>query len=91
MDRLDAWVEQSVDLPVLHREAPDDVALEIGRQVASLVEDRSTIQVGIGQIPDAVTTALREKNVRDSVTCQPAAFLTPAVSPRGRGRNHLPT
>jgi acyl-CoA hydrolase len=59
VSRIDAWVERTADLLVVEREPPDEVALEIGRHVASLVEDRSTIQVGIGQIPDAVATALR--------------------------------
>ncbi len=61
MDRIDAWVDVDTDLPVVEREALDDVSLEIGRHVATLVEDGSTVQVGIGQIPDAVATALRHK------------------------------
>jgi len=36
----------------------DDVAIEIGRNVASLIENGTTIQMGIGQIPDAVLKAL---------------------------------
>jgi acyl-CoA hydrolase/GNAT superfamily N-acetyltransferase len=61
MDEIDAWVYQPAALPVLKREPPDEVATEIGRQVASLVEDGSTIQVGIGQVPDAVSRELRSK------------------------------
>ena len=61
VDRIDAWV--AVDRPLLAvpREPLDDVVLEIGRNVASLVEDGATLQVGIGQIPDAVLRALSEK------------------------------
>jgi acyl CoA:acetate/3-ketoacid CoA transferase beta subunit/GNAT superfamily N-acetyltransferase len=40
------------------REPLDDVALEIGRNVASLIEDGATLQMGIGQIPDAVLRGL---------------------------------
>ena len=61
MDRLDAWVEVDADIPVVEREELDEVSLEIGRHVATLVEDGATVQVGIGQIPDAVATALRDK------------------------------
>ncbi|MCG8418516.1 MAG: GNAT family N-acetyltransferase [Proteobacteria bacterium] len=61
MDHISAWVERSADLPVLQREPPDEIATEIGRHVATLVEDGATLQVGIGQVPDAVTAALRDK------------------------------
>lgn len=36
----------------------DEVAAKIGRNVASLIEDRSTLQMGIGAIPDAVLRSL---------------------------------
>jgi len=39
--------------------ADDPVSREIGRLVASLIEDGSTIQTGIGSIPNAVLDALR--------------------------------
>ena len=58
---IDAWIERDVPLPTLEREPPDEVATEIGRLVATLVEDRSTLQIGIGQIPDAVSRALIQK------------------------------
>ena len=50
----------SADVP-LHEHAPrplDDVERAIGRRVAALVEDGSTLQVGIGAVPDAVLAAL---------------------------------
>jgi RimJ/RimL family protein N-acetyltransferase len=58
MDRIDAWVLGENTLPDLPREALDETALEIGRNVASLVDDGSTLQVGIGQVPDASLKAL---------------------------------
>jgi acyl-CoA hydrolase/GNAT superfamily N-acetyltransferase len=41
--------------------APSDVVQKIGRYVASLIEDGSTIQVGYGLIPDAVVPNLAGK------------------------------
>ncbi len=37
---------------------PDEVARRIGRHIAALVEDGSTIQMGIGTIPDSVLLEL---------------------------------
>jgi len=42
-------------------EAPDAVALRIGKQVARLVADGDTIQVGYGGLPDAILSAFRDK------------------------------
>jgi 4-hydroxybutyrate CoA-transferase len=38
-----------------------EVARAIGRRVADLVEDGSTLQMGIGEIPDAVLSVLHDK------------------------------
>jgi len=38
-----------------------EVARSIGRSVAELIEDGSTLQMGIGEIPDAVLLFLKEK------------------------------
>jgi len=53
-----------IDRPV--RELPQvqevgEVARAIGRNVAALIEDGSTLQMGIGEIPDAVLLCLKEK------------------------------
>lgn len=58
---IDAWVERQAELPVLEHESLDEAAREIGRHVATLVADGATIQLGIGQIPDAVIAALFHK------------------------------
>jgi acetyl-CoA hydrolase len=53
-----------VDEPVLELAmAPEvsEVARRIGRNVASLIPDGATLQMGIGEIPDAVLLFLREK------------------------------
>jgi acyl-CoA hydrolase len=39
----------------------DDISLKIGRNVASLIEDGSTLQMGIGAIPDATLACLDDK------------------------------
>ncbi len=61
MDQIDAWVLEDRPLPELPREPLDEVAREIGRHVASLVEDGSTLQLGIGQLPDAILKALDDR------------------------------
>ncbi|HXX31613.1 MAG TPA: GNAT family N-acetyltransferase [Myxococcaceae bacterium] len=51
-----------VDTPLLERPppAPDAVARAIGEQVADLVPDGATLQVGIGRAPSAILAALRD-------------------------------
>jgi len=61
MDQIDGWILGENTLPDLPREPLDEISLEIGRNVASLVDDGSTLQVGIGQIPDASLKALEHK------------------------------
>jgi len=62
VSQLDACVEHEeplleVDLPLLN-----PIATDIGRHVASLVEDGSTIRVGVGSVSTAVLYALEQKN-----------------------------
>lgn len=61
MKRIDAWTWNDVPMMEHVPEPPGDVELEIGRNVASLVEDGSTLQTGIGQLPDATLKALADK------------------------------
>lgn len=58
IDALDAWVEVFAPLPEHPVPVLDESALAIGRHVASLIEDGSTLQMGIGAIPDAALGAL---------------------------------
>jgi acyl-CoA hydrolase len=60
-DRIDLWVENDAPLIEHVAEAPGEVELEIGRNVAGLIDDGSTLQAGIGMIPDAVLKSLGEK------------------------------
>lgn len=52
------------DTPVIELAPPKigDVERAIGENVASLVQDGDTLQLGIGAIPDAVLLFLKEKN-----------------------------
>ncbi|HYA10244.1 MAG TPA: GNAT family N-acetyltransferase [Thermoplasmata archaeon] len=52
-----------VDYPILEATVgvPDEIARVIGKHIASLVEDGSTLQMGIGTIPDSVLYYLKEK------------------------------
>jgi acyl-CoA hydrolase/RimJ/RimL family protein N-acetyltransferase len=61
MDRIDWWTWNDAPLIEHLPEEPGEVELEIGRNVASLIEDGSTLQAGIGMIPDAVLRALTDK------------------------------
>jgi acyl-CoA hydrolase len=58
LSELDGYVE--VEEPLLELEPPSlgPEELKIGEYVASLVEDGSTLQMGIGSIPDAVLKSL---------------------------------
>jgi len=55
------FVEFSQMPPTLPEPQPDEVALSIGRHIADLVEDGSTIQLGIGDIPNAAALSLHTK------------------------------
>ncbi len=60
--RLDAFVAN--DRPLHEHKGSEETAVEaaIGEQVANLVEDGSTLQMGIGGIPDAVLRRLGNKH-----------------------------
>lgn len=62
LDRMDAIVETDRPLPELVFRPGDEVTDKIGQYVADLVEDGSTLQIGIGAIPDAVLRHLEDKH-----------------------------
>jgi acyl-CoA hydrolase/GNAT superfamily N-acetyltransferase len=61
VSNLDALVESSVPIPELPTPAPSPEAQRIGELVASLCDNGSTLQTGIGEIPNAVLAALTDK------------------------------
>jgi 4-hydroxybutyrate CoA-transferase len=61
VSRVHKIVEISEDLPQLERSPFTEVERKIGHFIAELIEDGSTLQLGIGGIPDAVLSALKER------------------------------
>lgn len=60
-DRIDAFILTNRPL-FEHASSPENaVEARIGEIVADLIEDRSTLQMGIGAIPDAVLSRLGDK------------------------------
>ncbi|WP_018526931.1 acetyl-CoA hydrolase/transferase family protein [Alkalispirochaeta alkalica] len=58
---VDFFVEHTQDVPALPTVVPNEIDRQIGRYIAELVDDGSTIQLGIGNIPNAVALALTDK------------------------------
>jgi len=61
VSRVHKIVEVSEDLPQLKKRPFSEVERKIGHFIASLIDDGSTLQLGIGGIPDAVLSALKGK------------------------------
>ncbi len=55
------FVEHDQEVPSLPAPQPSATDIMIGEHIADLVEDGSTIQLGIGGIPNAAALALRDK------------------------------
>ena len=62
VDEIDYFVPSELPIKELQPPAIGDVEKEIGRHIASLIEDGSTLQLGIGAIPDAVLKFLTDKH-----------------------------
>lgn len=59
ISRFSAMIWEDVELPeVNYSLRNDEVTKKIGMQVAGIIEDGSTLQMGIGAIPDAVLQSL---------------------------------
>jgi acyl-CoA hydrolase len=56
--RVDVAIESDRPLVLPPRSAPSEVEAAIAANVAALIPDRATLQLGIGAIPDAVLAAL---------------------------------
>jgi len=61
VSRIDKIVEVSEDLPQLGKKPFSVVEEKIGKLIADLIDDGSTLQLGIGGIPDAVLASLEGK------------------------------
>lgn len=58
VSEIDVFVDCDEPLPEVAPGKPTDVEQKIGDYVAELIEDRSTLQMGIGNIPNAVLSRL---------------------------------
>lgn len=61
VSEIDKFVETSHPLPEIGLPKIGEVELAIGKNCATLVDDGSTLQLGIGAIPDAVLQSLKDK------------------------------
>jgi acyl-CoA hydrolase/GNAT superfamily N-acetyltransferase len=62
VDAISRFADVDRPLPELNTDLPDEVALQIGRNVAELVPDGATLQIGIGKIPNAVLASLESRH-----------------------------
>jgi 4-hydroxybutyrate CoA-transferase len=61
LEKLAAWVRTDRPLAEHAAEPENEVTARIGELVAELIEDGSCLQMGIGAIPDAVLSRLKQK------------------------------
>ena len=61
LDLIDVLVEADAELPTAPVSAVDDASAQIGELVAARVSDGSTLQAGIGAVPDATLRGLRNR------------------------------
>jgi acyl-CoA hydrolase/RimJ/RimL family protein N-acetyltransferase len=81
VDRIATFVE--VETPVVEylHEPADEVAEQIARYVARLIDDRSTLQVGLGRVPNAMLARLtnrRDLAIHSDVITEPIVDLIAA-------------
>jgi acyl-CoA hydrolase/RimJ/RimL family protein N-acetyltransferase len=81
VDQIDRMIE--VDTPVIEylHEPADEIAEQIARYVARLVDDGSTLQVGLGRVPNQMLRHLtnrRELAIHSDVITEPVADLVAA-------------
>jgi acyl-CoA hydrolase/RimJ/RimL family protein N-acetyltransferase len=81
LDRIDRMIE--VDSPVIEylHEPADEVAEQIARYVARLVDDGSTLQVGLGRVPNQMLRYLTNRHelaIHSDVITEPVADLVAA-------------
>ena len=62
VSEVDYFVENHVPLVELPSVPPTDIEQQIGGFIADLIEDGATLQLGIGGIPNAITTFLMDRH-----------------------------
>ncbi|MDH4123804.1 MAG: 4-hydroxybutyrate coenzyme A transferase, partial [Thermoplasmata archaeon] len=61
VNEIDLMVPSDELLLYYSAEEPSDIAVKIGRNISKLIEDGSTLQMGIGGVPDAVLKYLTDR------------------------------
>lgn len=61
ISQVAALIENDADLPALPNPAPSEKDLAIGKTIADMVKDGSTVQIGFGSMPNAVMEYLKDK------------------------------
>ncbi|MCG8605638.1 4-hydroxybutyrate CoA-transferase [bacterium] len=61
VSQIDSIVETSRDLPTLEARVASKVEKQIAQHIMPLIPDRATLQLGIGGIPDAVLSLLKDR------------------------------
>jgi acyl-CoA hydrolase len=61
VNNLDMLIDHEEDMITVEPEEPDETLRKIGQNLARLVDDGSTIECGIGRIPQAMAEFLRDK------------------------------
>lgn len=61
VSEIDAFVENDIPLLEFVQKSPGNIARAIGEFIADLIENESTIQMGVGKIPNSVFPYLMDK------------------------------
>jgi acyl-CoA hydrolase len=61
VSQIDSIVETSRDLPTLEPRVASEVETQIAQHIMPLIPDQATLQLGIGGIPDAVLSLLKDR------------------------------
>jgi acyl-CoA hydrolase len=61
MKEIDFFVYNNTPLLEFHFDEPDEIAERIGKNLANLVENKSTIHIGFGDLPNAALNYLKDK------------------------------
>jgi len=61
MKEIDYFVYNDTPLLEFHFDEPDEIAKRIGQNLANLIENKSTIHIGFGDLPNAALKFLGEK------------------------------
>ena len=61
MKEIDYFIVNDAPLLEFHFDEPDEIAERIGRNTANIIENKSTIHVGFGDLPNAVLNYLGDK------------------------------